>query len=176
MRVGLTGVVAVAVALVGVSARGATARDTPATPLPLLTRIVDIRALSQDGGERGYPVRIRGTVTHFDEVLKATLFVHDGAFGQFVANPSNPAAVAVWAELKPGDLVEIEGRTVRGGFAPNVEPSRVRRLGRGAMPVGHAEYDGQEPRGCARDDAARLAPDTRHRAMLAQRIRTSRFH
>ncbi len=138
MRVGLTGVVAVAVALVGVSARGATAQDTPATPLPLLTRIVDIRALSQDGGERGYPVRIRGTVTHFDEVLKATLFVHDGAFGQFVANPSNPAAVAVWAELKPGDLVEIEGRTVRGGFAPNVEPSRVRRLGRGAMPVGRS--------------------------------------
>src|SRR5438093_5123502 len=121
--------------LVVVSAWGATAQDQSATALPLLTRIEDIRALSQDEGARGYPVRIRGTVTHFDEVQRTTLFVHDGAFGQFVALPAEPAKVGVWAELKSGDLVEIEGRTVRGGFAPNVWPSNVRKLGRGPMPA-----------------------------------------
>jgi len=120
----------------------AVAGQAPVSPLPPLTRIEDIRALSQDGGARGYPVRIRGTVTHFDEVLATTLVVHDGAFGQFVLNPSDPAAVGVWADLKAGDLVEIEGRTVRGGFAPNVQPYKVRRLGRGPMPadrsIGHS--------------------------------------
>jgi signal transduction histidine kinase len=130
--------VVMAVALVVVSAGGATAQDQSASALPLLTRIEDIRALSQDDGARGYPVRIRGTVTHFDEILRATLFVHDGAFGQFVLPPSKPAGVGSWVDLKAGDLVEIEGRTVRGGFAPNVEPSRVRKLGRGLMPPGRS--------------------------------------
>ena len=65
------------------------ARAAGRSPLPLLTRIQDIRALSQDGGALGYPVRIRGTVTHFDEVQKQTLVVHDGAFGQFVMPPAD---------------------------------------------------------------------------------------
>ena len=110
------------------------AGETSAPPLPLLTRIADIRVLSQDAGGQGYPVRIRGTVTHFDEVQHTTLIVHDGAFGQFVADPKDPARLGEWANLKLGDLVEIEGRTVRGGFAPNVEPSRVRKIGRGVIP------------------------------------------
>ena len=35
---------------------------------------------------------------------------------------------------KTGDLIEIEGRTARGGFAPNVIPEHVRKLGRAALP------------------------------------------
>jgi signal transduction histidine kinase len=112
------------------------AADQPTVPLPLLTRIADIRALSQDAGAKGYPVRIRGTVTHFDEIQHMTLIVHDGDLGQFVADPKNPGSLGVWNDLTLGDLVEIEGRTVRGGFAPNVEPSRVRKLGRGIIPPG----------------------------------------
>ena len=124
--------------LVALCPAAASARQETAPSLPRLTRIEAIRALSQDGGARGYPVRIRGTVTHFDEVLATTLVVHDGAFGQFVLNPANPATVGVWSDLKAGDLVEIEGRTVRGGFAPNVVPDAVRRLGRGPMPAGRS--------------------------------------
>ena len=73
--------------LLAVPPAGAAARDRARSDLPLLTHIEDIRALSQDAGALGYPVRIRGTVTHFDEVGHATLIVHDGAFGQFVAPP-----------------------------------------------------------------------------------------
>jgi signal transduction histidine kinase len=115
-----------------------TSQDTPAPALPLLTRIADVRALSQDAGALGYPVRIRGTITHFDEVQHTTLILHDGAFGQFVADPQDPSKLGAWAELTLGDLIEIEGRTVRGGFAPNVEPSRVRKLGRGFIPPGRS--------------------------------------
>ncbi|MEP6915818.1 MAG: sensor histidine kinase, partial [Acidobacteriota bacterium] len=120
------------------AAPGLPARDprSDPAPLPTLTRIALIRALSQDEGAKGYPVRIRGTVTHFDEVLGQTLILHDGEFGQFVMPPAAGVTLTAWAGLTRGDLVEIEGRTVRGGFAPNVEPSQVRKLGRGPMPRG----------------------------------------
>ena len=112
----------------------AIAQDDTATPLPLLTRIAHIRALSQDGGARGYRVHIQGTVTHFDQVGGNSLVLHDGEFGQFVMPPANVRAVGAWADLEPGDSVEIEGYTVRGGFAPNVQPEKVRKLGRAALP------------------------------------------
>lgn len=110
--------------------------QTPAgAPLPLITTIEAIRALSQDEGARGYPVRVRGIVTHFDEQADIGLMVHDGKVGQFVVPPGNPAAVGPWRDLRRGDAIEIEGRTVRGGFAPNVEPAIVRRMGRAPLPA-----------------------------------------
>lgn len=112
------------------------AQDGTAPSLPVLTRIADIRALSQADGERGYPVRIRATVTHFDENLVTTLIVHDGAFGQFVQPPADGVQVGEWKTLKAGDLVEIEGQTIHGGFAPDVRPTHIRRIGRGPLPDG----------------------------------------
>src|SRR5574339_488523 len=115
----------------------ATAQERSAANLPVLTAIKDIRALSQTDGERGYPVRIRATVTHFDENLNTTLIVHDGAFGQFVQPPPDAKMTTVgdWKGLKAGDLIEIDGYTIRGGFAPDVMPTRIRKMGRGPMPV-----------------------------------------
>lgn len=80
-------------------------------------------------------MRIRGVVTHFDEVADTGLIIHDGDFGQFLVAPEQPAALAVWRELKQGDAVEITGRTVRGGFAPNVVPATIVRLGPGKLPT-----------------------------------------
>jgi signal transduction histidine kinase len=91
--------------------------------------------MSQDEGAKGYPVLIRGTVTHFDEQAATGLIVHDGQFGQFVAPPESGPVLGVWRALKQGDSVEIEGRTIRGGFAPNVVPAVIRRLGPGVMPT-----------------------------------------
>lgn len=115
---------------------GVSAQERFHNTLPILTHIQDIRALTQDEGQRGYPVRIRATVTHFDEVLQDTLIVHDGFFGQFISTPPDKTKFPNWRELKAGELVEIDGRTERGGFAPNVVPFSIRRLGRGPMPVG----------------------------------------
>jgi hypothetical protein len=102
--------------------------------LPLLTTIRAIRALSQDESSRGYPVRVRAIVTHIDERADVSLMIHDGELGQFVVPPANPATAGPWRELRRGDLIEIEGRTVRGGFAPNVEPLVIRRLGQAPLP------------------------------------------
>jgi signal transduction histidine kinase len=102
--------------------------------LPLLSSIPAIRALSQDDAARGYPVRVRATVTHVDELANGTLIIHDGTLGQFVFPPADGVSVPAWSELRRGDIVDIEGRTERGGFAPNIRPSAIHRVGRGAMP------------------------------------------
>lgn len=124
-------------ALLSAPAVGVAAPERSASELPVLTAIKDIRALSQHDGERGYPVRIRATVTHFDENLQATLIVHDGAFGQFIQPPplDKINSVGDWMDLKAGDLVDIDGYTVHGGFAPDVMPTRIRKIGHGTMPV-----------------------------------------
>ena len=110
--------------------------EPPSTRLPTLTTISAIRALSQDEGARGYPVRVRGTVTHVNEGADDGAIIHDGRLGQWLVPPAAEAksATAVWRELRRGDLIEIEGRTVRGGFAPNLEPRALRRLGQGPLP------------------------------------------
>jgi signal transduction histidine kinase len=105
----------------------ATAGDGP-RPAPRLTRVKAIRDLSPDEAARRYPVRIRGTVTYVDESWPSGIIVHDGDAGQFVLYSEKTG-------LRQGDRVEVEGVTIRGGFAPNVQPERVRRLGRGALPT-----------------------------------------
>jgi len=132
-RAWLTAVLLIVLTLVGGVA--AAAQATGPAQLSLLTTIKSIRALTQDEGAKGHPVRIRGVVTHFDEVADTGLIVHDGEFGQFVVAPQRDPALAAWRDLRQGDSIEIEGRTVRGGFAPNVEPSAIRRLGQGTLPT-----------------------------------------
>src|SRR5262245_338886 len=105
-----------------------------AAPLPLLTDISAIRALSQAEAARGYPVRIRGTVTHFDERRSTELFVFDGEYGQFVQPPAS-GSFKRWNPIRTGDVIEITGRTIRGGFAPNVQPGEIHVIGHGGWPL-----------------------------------------
>jgi signal transduction histidine kinase len=111
------------------------AAQPPSEPrVRVLSTVTAIRELSQDEAARGYPVHVRATVTHVDEAAHGTLIIHDGNLGQFVFPPAAPAVVPAWGELRRGDVVDIEGRTERGGFAPNIRPSAVHRLGRAPMP------------------------------------------
>jgi signal transduction histidine kinase len=121
-------------AALGLASRG---EAQPARPdaLPPLTTIKSIRAMSQDEAARGYPVRVRAIVTHFDEQWDTGLIVHDGEFGQYVNTPAHPERVGEWKNLQRGDVIEIEGRTVRGGFAPNIEPARIRKVARAPLPA-----------------------------------------
>ena len=123
-------------AAVGVALPLAVAAQPARTePLPLLTTIKSIRGLSQDEAARGYPVRVRALVTHFDELAHTGLIVHDGEFGQYVNMPAHWERVGEWRDLQRGDVIEIDGKTVRGGFAPNLEPANVRRIARASLPT-----------------------------------------
>lgn len=103
-------------------------------PLPVLTEIKAIRALSQGDAARGYPVRIRGVITHFDEMRSNTLFIFDGISGQFIEAEKNGSLVA-WGPIRAGDTVEVVGHTVRGGFAPNVVAEEIHDFGAVSHPV-----------------------------------------
>src|SRR5947207_979770 len=111
------------------------AQPARAESLPLLTTIKAIRGLSQDEAARGYPVRVRALVTHFDELAHTGLIVHDGEFGQYVNMPTHWEHVGEWRDLQRGDVIEIDGKTVRGGFAPNLEPATVRKITRASLPT-----------------------------------------
>jgi signal transduction histidine kinase len=114
-------------------AGGAPAAPREAGPA-LLTHIRDVRALSPEQAARGYPVRLQGTVTYLDEDWPSGLVVHDGTAGQFVLYAGPYLETHPRLDLHAGDRIEVEGHTVRGGFAPNVMPSLVRRLGKGSLP------------------------------------------
>ncbi len=100
----------------------------------VLTRIRDIRALSAAEAAKGYRVSIRGTVTYLDERWPSGLILHDGDDGQFVLYAEPYLKTHPRIGLRVGDRALVEGRTATGGFAPNVEPSLVRRLGPGSLP------------------------------------------
>ena len=114
--------------------RPAAAQPPAPRALPVLTRLESIRQLSQDEGEKRYPVRVRGVVTHFDVIGASGLIVHDGTVGQYVMPPAGAGALAVWRTVTVGDDITIEGHTIRGGFAPNIEPTVLLKHGRAPMP------------------------------------------
>jgi signal transduction histidine kinase len=101
---------------------------------PLLTSLQKIRALSSRDAERAYPVRVRGVVTHFDERGRRNLMIHDGRVGLGVVAEGSAGALAGTTALTQGDLIEIEGATIRGAFATEVALESIRRLGRAALP------------------------------------------
>ena len=98
-----------------------------AAPLPVLTDIKAIRALSQAEAARGYPVHIRGVITHFDESPSNPLFLFVGTAGQFIEAAKDGSLVAR-GPIRNGDTIEVLGHAARR-FAPNVVPSEIRDLG-----------------------------------------------
>jgi hypothetical protein len=93
----------------------------------LLTNIAQVRALSTEQAKRGYRVRIRATVTF--QTHLGNFFIHDLTNGIYVARMN--AAF----DLHPGQIVEFEGVTEPGDYAPVAEAERVRVLGEGKLPT-----------------------------------------
>ncbi|MBZ5562314.1 MAG: PAS domain S-box protein [Acidobacteriia bacterium] len=99
----------------------------PRKPLPVLTRIDQIRNLSPDEAGLGYPVQLRAVVTFYGG-MGWEFFVQDSTGGIYVDDPETDFRV------RAGDQVEVEGFTSAGGFAPEIIRARVTALGRGTMP------------------------------------------
>ena len=99
------------------------------TSLPVLRTAAAVRNLPPEEAARHYPVRIKGVVTFFDQ-SQFLRFVQDDSAGIYfyLADPADPA-------LKAGQMVEIEGQSSRGEYAPIIEPSQVHVLGPGTFPA-----------------------------------------
>ncbi len=95
---------------------------------PATLRSADqIRRLTPAEAEKRLPVQLRGVVTFFDENLYSR-FVQDDTAGIYLQATNLPPLTA-------GQLIEVEGVTGPGEYAPIVMPTQVRILGEGKLPA-----------------------------------------
>jgi signal transduction histidine kinase len=92
----------------------------------ILTNASQVRALSFDEARARKPIRLRGVVTGEGA---SGLVVQDGTAGIFVYHQTMDVS---WA--RRGDLVEIEGVSDPGEFAPVVWPDKITKLGTAPIP------------------------------------------
>ncbi|EEF60291.1 ATP-binding protein [Pedosphaera parvula] len=95
-------------------------------PLPLLATIEEIKHLSREEAQRGYPVKIRGVVT---ALRREGIFVQDSTWSIYV----RMFDLVGGERPRTGDYWEIEGTTYNE-FAPNIQARRAVRLGPGTLP------------------------------------------
>ena len=115
----------------------------PAT-LPVLTNVSQIRELSSLQAGWEYPIKLRAVVTLAYQQKR--LYIQDATAGIFVRSR------LVRVDLKPGDLVEIEGASNPGWFAPIIAPTKITVVGTAPLPnppevslfqMANGQYDGQ---------------------------------
>ena len=109
----------------------------------VLTRCADIRALTREQAAEGRPVLLRGVITS-GQTRKGTFVLQDGSEGIYVTPADADSAdkrVVDWIDvnsLEAGGVLEVQGITAPGGFAPVVVAQRVRFLGKGELPAARA--------------------------------------
>ncbi|MDW8308108.1 MAG: histidine kinase [Verrucomicrobiales bacterium] len=108
--------------------------DVPASPgqnaggaLSVLTTAAAVHQLSREEAQRGYPAHLRGVVTCLLPERSA-FTLQDATRGLYVVDFSRAALPEI------GELVEVEGVSDPGLFAPIVNASVVRSLGAGRLP------------------------------------------
>lgn len=100
---------------------------TAAKPLPTLTHVDQIRSLSPEQASLGYPVLVRGVITM--DAPAPDFFVQDATAGIYVEG----SVSAKFPHLL-SQVVEVEGVTGPGKFAPVIREMKLRVLGQGALP------------------------------------------
>jgi diguanylate cyclase (GGDEF)-like protein len=101
----------------------------PPLLLPTLTTARQVHSLSYQESLYHYPVHLaREQVLYYNPAL-GNLFVRDST-GLYVDTRGLPDL-----HLRQGDLLEIEGVSGPGGYAPVVEHPRIRVIGRAPLPL-----------------------------------------
>jgi hypothetical protein len=93
---------------------------------PVLTQAEAVRELTPAEADQKRPVRLQGVVTFFFDTNSC--FVQDESAGIYVGGGQ------AFATLTPGDLVQIEGVSGSGDYAPVVRPSKLLVLGHTNLP------------------------------------------
>ena len=92
-----------------------------------LTNAAQVRALTRAEAEKKLTVRVRGVVL---ECAQSKFTLIDGTVGLYVEGLPQ-----LLKGMHRGDLVEVEGVSNPGGFAPYLEAQAVRKLGIGTIPT-----------------------------------------
>ncbi len=93
----------------------------------LLTTVAQVRALTLEQARQKYPIHLQGVITYHAPEYLVTFFQDE------------TAGIFVWIEqadlqIEVGSLVQVDGNTTPGDFAPSIEHARVRVLGLAALP------------------------------------------
>lgn len=91
----------------------------------------EIRSLTPEQAAKGLPVRLRGVATFWDQGLYSR-FVQDATAGIYIQEMTNMPSVV------RGQMVEVEGITSPGGYAPVIVPTRIIVTGDGQLPAAKA--------------------------------------
>ena len=91
--------------------------------LPTLTHIEQVRGLTLEEAQRGYPVRLRAVVTYC-HAADGDLFIQDSTAGIWV----DPKKINL--NLRSGQMIEVEGTAGVGDFSPESTAPRSRYLAR----------------------------------------------
>jgi len=125
-----------ALAAAGVAAcltYAATGQSHASGGMPLLTTIRSVKLLRFDEAARALPVHVVGVITYYDPYLnfprRPIVMVADATGSIYVALPG-----ATNLPLRAGDLVEIDGKSGPGDFAPIIDNARIRIVGQAALP------------------------------------------
>ncbi|HEY6334021.1 MAG TPA: response regulator [Blastocatellia bacterium] len=100
------------------------------TGLPVLRSVPQIHSLSPVEAKRAYPVRLKGVITYYDPLWRFG-FLQESDSGVFVPLGNRERDKA---EPKPGDLIELDGRTAPGEFAPEIAKPSAHIVGKAPLP------------------------------------------
>jgi signal transduction histidine kinase len=93
-----------------------------------LTTAAAVRGLTVEQAQQPMRVHLRGVVTFFDESLYKR-FIQDDTAGIYLQVSTNTPP------LMPGQVVDVEGVSSPGEYAPIIVPEKVRVVGQTALPV-----------------------------------------
>lgn len=97
-----------------------------------LRTIQEVRDMNVETAALHEPVTVRGVVTFFNETLFSR-FIQDSAAGIYLfISPDSPLEIP---PLMPGQVVEVQGVSDPGEFAPVIIPQSVRIIGETNLPV-----------------------------------------
>ncbi len=111
----------------------------------LLVEAAQVRALSAEQAAGGYPVHVRGVIT--DAVPAPDFFVQDKSAGVYVEGNRSHLY-----RHRLGDVIELDGTTGPGRFAPVIRETSSRIVGTSSLPktrlysfleLAHGQFDSQ---------------------------------
>ncbi|MGB8493160.1 MAG: response regulator [Candidatus Acidiferrum sp.] len=104
----------------------------PESSLPTITNARAAHSLTPKEAARKYPVHLRGVVTYYDPYIDprfGVLFVCDSTGCIFAALPPRPIL-----PLRAGTMIDLEGISAPGDFAPIVDQPKIRVVGQSHVP------------------------------------------
>src|ERR1017187_6314265 len=106
----------------------ASAESDPPNPPHFLRTVAQVLALTLEQATQKYPIHLKGVITYRSPEYQVTFF-QDATAGIYVFDQQSDLHITA------GSLVEVDGNTTPGEFAPSIEHARFRIIGRAALPA-----------------------------------------